>query len=118
MPASNPMQLGMVGLGRMGAGLVGRLTRDGHSCVVYDVNPDAVKAMEQHGATGSGRQGILVVGNGIAAGGRESRLVCHRERPFIPGNRGIAARIRRSSPSNKSMQTMIFIGTTDRLGKP
>ena len=33
-----PMQLGMIGLGRMGANLVRRLMRDGHSCVVYDVN--------------------------------------------------------------------------------
>jgi 6-phosphogluconate dehydrogenase len=37
------MQLGMIGLGRMGAGLVRRLTRDGHTCVVYDVNPAAVR---------------------------------------------------------------------------
>jgi len=36
------MQLGMVGLGRMGANLVRRLQRDGHECVVYDVNADAV----------------------------------------------------------------------------
>ena len=36
------MQLGMVGLGRMGANLVRRLMRDGHECVVYDVNADAV----------------------------------------------------------------------------
>ena len=35
------MQLGMIGLGRMGAGLVQRLQRDGHDCVVYDVNADA-----------------------------------------------------------------------------
>src|SRR5580704_17561733 len=53
MPTSNPMQLGMVGLGRMGAGIVRRLMRDGHTCVVYDVNPDAVKAMESEGATGA-----------------------------------------------------------------
>ena len=38
------MQLGMVGLGRMGANIVRRLMRAGHECVVYDVNPDAVKA--------------------------------------------------------------------------
>ena len=38
------MQLGMIGLGRMGAGLVQRLQRDGHECVVYDVNADAVSA--------------------------------------------------------------------------
>jgi 6-phosphogluconate dehydrogenase len=53
MPTSNPMQLGMVGLGRMGAGLVGRLMRDGHDCVVYDVNPAAVSALEKDGATGA-----------------------------------------------------------------
>ena len=45
------MQLGMVGLGRMGANLVRRLMRDGHSCVVYDVNADAVQALEADGAT-------------------------------------------------------------------
>ena len=37
---STTMQLGMVGLGRMGANLVRRLMRDGHDCVVYDVNAD------------------------------------------------------------------------------
>ncbi len=37
------MHLGMIGLGRMGASLVLRLTKDGHNCVVYDVNPAAVK---------------------------------------------------------------------------
>ena len=53
MPTSTPLQLGMVGLGRMGAGLVGRLMRDGHHCVVYDVNHAAVTALEKEGATGS-----------------------------------------------------------------
>ena len=48
------MQLGMIGLGRMGANLVRRLMRDGHRCVVYDVNPDAVKALEAEGASGAG----------------------------------------------------------------
>jgi 6-phosphogluconate dehydrogenase len=47
------MQLGMVGLGRMGAGLVRRLMRDGHRCVGYDVFPDAVKALEADGALGA-----------------------------------------------------------------
>jgi 6-phosphogluconate dehydrogenase len=46
MPTDKPMQLGMVGLGRMGSGLVRRLTRDGHHCVGYDRNADAVKALE------------------------------------------------------------------------
>ncbi len=47
------MQLGMVGLGRMGANLVRRVTRAGHKCVVFDVNPDAVKDLEKEGATGA-----------------------------------------------------------------
>ena len=47
------MQLGMVGLGRMGANLVRRLMRDGHECVVYDVSPEIVEQLEGEGATGS-----------------------------------------------------------------
>ena len=45
------MQLGMVGLGRMGAGMVRRLMRGGHACVVYDVNLNAIPPLEQDGAT-------------------------------------------------------------------
>jgi 6-phosphogluconate dehydrogenase len=45
MTTENPMQLAMVGLGRMGANLVQRLVRDGHKCVVYDVNPKAVASL-------------------------------------------------------------------------
>jgi 6-phosphogluconate dehydrogenase len=47
------MQLGMVGLGRMGANMVRRLMKDGHECVVYDVNADAVKELGGEGATES-----------------------------------------------------------------
>jgi 6-phosphogluconate dehydrogenase len=47
------MQLGMIGLGRMGANLVRRLMRDGHDCVAYDVSADAVHALEGEGATGA-----------------------------------------------------------------
>jgi 6-phosphogluconate dehydrogenase len=47
------MQLGMVGLGRMGANLVRRLMRDGHECVVYDVNAASVKTLAGEGAIGS-----------------------------------------------------------------
>jgi 6-phosphogluconate dehydrogenase len=53
MATKQPMQLGMIGLGRMGANLVRRLMRDGHRCVAYDVNPDAVKALEAEGAVGA-----------------------------------------------------------------
>ena len=47
------MQLGMVGLGRMGANIVRRLMRDGHECVVFDVNPASVKQLVKEGATGA-----------------------------------------------------------------
>jgi 6-phosphogluconate dehydrogenase len=53
MATDTPMQLGMVGLGRMGAGLVRRLLRDGHRCVGFDVSADAVKALEAAGAIGA-----------------------------------------------------------------
>ncbi len=47
------MQLGMVGLGRMGANMVRRLMRGGHQCVVFDLNPENVKELAGEGATGS-----------------------------------------------------------------
>ena len=47
------MQLGMIGLGRMGANMVRRLMRDGHECVVFDTTPSVVEAMEKEGAIGS-----------------------------------------------------------------
>jgi 6-phosphogluconate dehydrogenase len=53
MATDKPMQLGMIGLGRMGANLVRRLMRDGHRCVAYDVNADAVKALAAEGADGA-----------------------------------------------------------------
>ncbi len=53
MASSKPMQLGMVGLGRMGANLVRRLMRDGHQCVVFDVNPATVQQLASEGATGA-----------------------------------------------------------------
>lgn len=54
MATDTPMQLGMVGLGRMGANLVRRLMRDGHRCVVYDRNTDAIRSLTDEGATGAG----------------------------------------------------------------
>ena len=47
------MQLGMIGLGRMGANMVRRLMRDGHACVVQDVSADAVAGLAKEDATGS-----------------------------------------------------------------
>jgi 6-phosphogluconate dehydrogenase len=53
MATDKPMQLGMIGLGRMGANLVRRLMRDGHHCVAYDVNAEAVKTLAAEGADGA-----------------------------------------------------------------
>ncbi|MFN5566970.1 MAG: NAD(P)-binding domain-containing protein, partial [Bradyrhizobium sp.] len=47
------MQLGMIGLGRMGGNIVRRLMRAGHSCVVYDRDAKAVAALVSEGATGA-----------------------------------------------------------------
>jgi 6-phosphogluconate dehydrogenase len=47
------MQLGMIGLGRMGANMVRRLIRGGHQCVVFDMSPESVSSLVKEGATGS-----------------------------------------------------------------
>ena len=47
------MQLGMVGLGRMGANMVRRLMKAGHSCTVFDMSPQSVDALAKEGAVGS-----------------------------------------------------------------
>jgi 6-phosphogluconate dehydrogenase len=60
MTTDRPTHLGMVGLGRMGSNLVRRLMRDGHTCVVYDVSPDAVATLAGEGATGAGSLAELV----------------------------------------------------------
>ena len=54
------MQIGMIGLGRMGANMVRRLLRGGHECVVNDRSADAVKALEADGASGSASLDVFV----------------------------------------------------------
>lgn len=54
------MQLGMIGLGRMGANMVRRLMRAGHQCVVYDVNPANIAALVAEGAIGAADMGDLL----------------------------------------------------------
>jgi 6-phosphogluconate dehydrogenase len=53
MATDRPAHVGMVGLGRMGSNIALRLMRDGHTCVGYDVAPDAVAALTKEGATGA-----------------------------------------------------------------
>ena len=60
------MQVGMIGLGRMGANMVRRLMRKGHDCVVFDVSPDAVTGLVGEGSTGSGSLEEFVAGAGAA----------------------------------------------------
>ena len=55
------MQLGMIGLGRMGANMVRRLIKDGHQCVVYDRSPEAVNHLVGEKATGAGSLADLVL---------------------------------------------------------
>ncbi len=54
------MQLGMIGLGRMGASMVRRLMKKGHTCVVFDTRPDAVATSQAAGATGATSVGDLI----------------------------------------------------------
>ena len=54
------MQLGMIGLGRMGANMVRRLLRAGHECVVHDRSPQAVAQLAGEGATGAASAAELV----------------------------------------------------------
>ncbi len=93
------MQLGMIGLGRMGANIVRRLMRDGHECVVYDVSADVVKQMEAEGATGAGAleefaskltvpRAAWIMGPAAYAGqtattGFQAGLECERFRPHV-----------------------------------
>jgi 6-phosphogluconate dehydrogenase (decarboxylating) len=53
MATDTPLQLGMVGLGRMGAEIGRRLMRDGHRCVGYDVNADVASAFEREAMAGA-----------------------------------------------------------------
>ena len=54
------MQLGMIGLGRMGANMVRRLMKDGHDCVVFDLSAAAVKQLAGEGAVGAGSMQDLI----------------------------------------------------------
>ena len=54
------MEIGMIGLGRMGANMVRRLMKGGHRCVVYDRNPSAVEAVVAEGAIGSATEEAFV----------------------------------------------------------
>jgi 6-phosphogluconate dehydrogenase len=54
------MEIGMIGLGRMGSGMVRRLLQTGHQCIVYDLNPKSVAATVEHGAVAASSLAELV----------------------------------------------------------
>jgi 6-phosphogluconate dehydrogenase len=60
MTSDRPMELGVVGLGRMGANITRRLMGDGHRCVVSDLDPTAVERLSGEGATGAGSTAELI----------------------------------------------------------
>ena len=60
------MQIGIVGLGRMGANISRRLMRAGHACVVFDAKPDAARELGAEGATSADSLAALVAGLGPA----------------------------------------------------
>ena len=60
MSNKSTMQLGMIGLGRMGSNMVRRLIKDGHRCVVFDCSSEAVKAMAKDKAAGASSLADLV----------------------------------------------------------
>ena len=68
MAATEIRQLGMVGLGRMGANLVRRLMRDGHECVVYNRAPAPIEQLASEGATGTHSLDEFVAGIDIDPG--------------------------------------------------
>lgn len=78
------MQLGMIGLGRMGANMTQRLLRTGHECVVFDIHPEAVQALTRQAAVGAASLEAFVArltpprpGRGQAAVRRPPRAVQH-----------------------------------------
>ena len=69
------MQIGVIGLGRMGGNIVRRLTRAGHSCVVFDANPKAGAELAKEGATAAESVPALVEALDGQAGGASPRTI-------------------------------------------
>ena len=74
------MQLGMIGLGRMGANMVRRLINGGHECVVFDLSPEAVKELVKEKAIGAVSMADLV--EKLAAGQQLPKRVVVEEGVF------------------------------------
>src|SRR6266446_3560380 len=77
------MQLGMVGLGRMGANMVRRLLKGGHECVVFDMSPQAVSELTAENAVGSASLADLVTSGGVWGLERGYCMMIGGEKPVV-----------------------------------
>lgn len=76
------MQLGMIGLGRMGANMVRRLLRGGHRCVVYDANPQAAQALATEGAVAAPSPDAAGFTMRPGRSATSCRIICCKSWPF------------------------------------
>jgi len=79
------MQIGMIGLGRMGANMVRRLLRGGHACVVHDVSAAAVQTLVREGATGATSLDAFV--DFVSESAKPSAIAEVRSRTVLPTSR-------------------------------
>ncbi len=121
------MQLGMVGLGRMGANMVRRLQRGGHACVVFNLNPENVSRLVSEGATGahsiedfvgklsSPRAAWMMVPAGEATDRTVQELASHMDRPDIiidGGNSHFKDDVRRARTLREKGIRYVDVGTS------
>jgi glucose-6-phosphate isomerase len=89
MGTKSAMQLGMIGLGRMGANMMRRLLRDGHQCVVFGRSPDAVKELVNDKALGCVArrpcEGTRETARRLADGPRDRTAPFERNLPVVMG---------------------------------
>ena len=103
------MQLGMIGLGRMGANMVRRLMKDGHDCVVFDMFPKAVEALVAEKATGcvvaaglrrQAREAARRLADGARAAVVDKTIHALRAAPRTPATRSSTAATRTTSTTS------------------
>ena len=120
------MQLGMIGLGRMGANMVRRLLRDGHACVAYDRAAEAVRALAAEGARGAASLAelasalsppravwLMVPANGVdAVLGELAPLLTRGDCIIDGGNSHYRDAIRRAAELKRSGLDFVDVGTS------
>jgi 6-phosphogluconate dehydrogenase len=120
------VQLGMIGLGRMGASMVRRLLKKGHECVVYDMQPDVVSQLDREGARGADSlqalvakmtrpRAIWIMVPAAVVDHELEQLVAHLDPGDIVidgGNSHYRDDIRRASDLRTSGQHYIDVGTS------